>query len=285
MASKPARLCVVPLAVSLFLLAGGACVGYGNIGTVTRTIDRGNAQRLAASLAIGDGQIDLGGGAAALMRARFTTNDKRTPTVDYSVSDGTGALHVTQPSKPSGPSIGPITNRWVVNLNDDVPVDLSIMSQSAQSSLDLDTLTVTSVNLTQTSGAANVSLGGVQESLGSVSLHSTSGSLRLVMRGDYSSPTTVDIDSSSGSVTADLSGKWSSTLGGTIKTGSGSITITVPNEIAVKVVVKSGSGYIDATGFTSIGQGVYVHSPAVLPAKMALDVQSSTGNITIRTGN
>ncbi len=37
--SKPVRLFVIPLAASLLLLVGGACIGYGNVGTVTQTID------------------------------------------------------------------------------------------------------------------------------------------------------------------------------------------------------------------------------------------------------
>ncbi len=268
------------------LLASVACVGYGNVGTVTKTIDRGNAESLKASFDIGDGQIELSGGADALMESSFTTNDKRTPKVDYSVNGTRGSLTVTQSTKSAGFNVGPEINRWSINLNDDVPTDLSITSKSASTKLNLDTLTVNSLDVSSDSGDATISLSGAQQKLGSVSIRSASGGINLTLDGDYQAPAAVHIDSSSGDVTTNLNGHWTSTLSGTFKTDSGSITITVPKNLDIQISATSDSGYVDASGFTDRGNGLYVNDPAGAPnVTMKLDIQSSNGNITIRTGD
>ncbi len=260
-----------------------ACTNIGNVSTTTRTVAPGAVSKVQASFNIGDGEIDIGGGADQLMHARFSTNEKRVPQVAYSVKDSTGSLKITQAARNTGFTLGPVTNKWAINLNDDIPLALSITSQSAKASLSLDTLTVNALSVNASSGETTVGLSGRQPNLTSVTLRSASGGIDLTMNGDYRSTTNLNVESASGTISADLSGKRTANLIGTVTTASGSITITVPKEIDVRITATTASGYVDASGFTALGQGAYDHVVTGAPATISLTIKSSSGNITLRT--
>ncbi len=269
-------------ALSLLLLVGTACAGYGNVETVAKTVDAQGARTVNASFAIGSGEIDVQGGADPLLQASFTTNNRRIPKVSYQVNDGVGSIKTTQSSQSSGLNIGPTTNHWAITLNDDIPLGLTVNSQSAKTTLVLDTLTIQTLDVSTDSGAATVGLSGVQNQLNAVSLRSASGDLHLTMAGDYGSPASLEVNSSSGSVNAELSGKWQEQLNGKFVSDSGSITITVPKTLGVRVTTMTDSGYVDARDLNSQGQGVYTLNPNQ-PIMLNLSVMTSKGNITLRT--
>ncbi len=272
--------------LSALFISGAACSRLGNVETVSHSIDNNHVQRLIASLEIDDGQVDVNGGADGLVNTKFTTNDKRIPYTDFKMASSTGNLTVTQAAKSGGFNFGPTTNHWIVNLNDDVPVDLTVTSKSAQANLSLDTLTVDKLHVSSDSGEATVSLNGAQDQLNDVSLRSASGDLHLTLDGDYRAAATINVDSSSGDVTADLNGNWSGNVTGTLKTDSGTIVVTIPKRIGVRINASTDSGFVDASELTDEGAGVYVNAAAASGAvTMRLDIQSSNGNITIREGN
>ena len=71
------------------------------------------------------GDLDVRGGAAKLLDADFTYNVAAwKPELHYSLSGGDGDLSLEQPGPRS--STGKTKNEWRVQLNDGVPVDLSI---------------------------------------------------------------------------------------------------------------------------------------------------------------
>ena len=93
-----------------------------------------------------------------LLQASFTTNNRRIPKVGYQVNDGVGSIKTTQSSQSSGLNIGPTTNHWAITLNDDIPLGLTVNSQSAKTTLVLDTLTIQTLDVSTDSGAATVGL-------------------------------------------------------------------------------------------------------------------------------
>ncbi|MGA7670008.1 MAG: toast rack family protein [Nitrolancea sp.] len=273
------------LTLSALVFSGAGCTQFGNVETVSRSIDRGNATSLVASLEIGAGQIDVDGGADGLVSARFTTQKKRVPQVNFTTDTSAGRLDVTQSAKSGGFNLGPTTNRWAVELNDDLPINLTVTGKSARENLSLDTLTINSLDASSDSGDTSVSLNGVQNRLKTVSLRSSSGNLHLRLDGDYRAPAAIDVDSSSGEINVDLNGNWISNVTGTIKTDSGTIIVTIPKEIGVQINATTDSGFIDAEGLTNHGGDSYMNDQAASgTVQMRLDIQSSNGNITIREG-
>jgi len=160
-----ARPCVVALLI--VMMAGtavfaGAC-GVKQVGDLQRqsqSVDVGEARSVRADLRMGAGELNLSGGAEALMEAVFSYNVAEwEPEVDYEVSGDTGALSVKQDII-AGVPVGEARNEWDIRLNDEVPTDLNVQMGAGESDLDLDSLTPTGLTLHMGSGKATVDLTG-----------------------------------------------------------------------------------------------------------------------------
>src|SRR5215204_1148754 len=123
-----------------------------------------NAQSVRAELRMGAGELNVTGGADALMEADFAYNVADwEPEVDYEVSGDTGELKVEQGSGEDISIGGEARNEWDLRLNDDVPIDLSVQMGAGESDLDLDSLTLTGLDLQMGAGATTVDLTGSYE--------------------------------------------------------------------------------------------------------------------------
>ena len=160
-----ARPCVVALLI--VMMAGtavfaGAC-GVKQVGDLQRqsqSVDVKEARSVRADLRMGAGELNLSGGADALMEAVFSYNVAEwEPEVDYEVSGDTGALSVKQDII-AGVPVGEARNEWDIRLNDEVPTDLNVQMGAGESDLDLDSLTPTGLTLHMGSGKATVDLTG-----------------------------------------------------------------------------------------------------------------------------
>ena len=151
---------VVVLVAAVFL---GSC-GTQTIGEMEResqSIDVENAQSVRAELRMGAGELNLTGGADALMEADFAYNVADwEPEVDYQVSGDTGELIVEQGSGEDIPLGGEARNEWDLRFNDDVPIDLNVQMGAGESDLDLDSLTLTGLDLQVGAGETTVDLTG-----------------------------------------------------------------------------------------------------------------------------
>jgi hypothetical protein len=153
------QLVVLMVAAALFL---GSC-GTQRIGEMQResqTVDLENAQSVETELRMGAGELNVSGGADALMEADFTYNvaDWK-PEVSYNVSGDTGELIVEQGSGGGIPG-GEARNEWDIRFNDEVPTDLHFQMGAGESNLDLDSLTLTGLNLQMGAGETTVDLTG-----------------------------------------------------------------------------------------------------------------------------
>ena len=80
----------------------------GPVKTKRESVEAGAAEVVRAEIKLGNGELQIGGGAGALMDAKFTYNvDDWLPDVSYAVSGNQGRLSVEQPS---------IENRFLFNL-------------------------------------------------------------------------------------------------------------------------------------------------------------------------
>ena len=107
------------------------------------------------------GELNLTGGADGLMEADFAYNvPDWQPQVNYEVVGDTGELNVEQQGLGQGIPDRDARNEWDVRLNDSVPIDLGVQVGGGVSNLDLDSLTLTRLNLDVGAGATTVDLTG-----------------------------------------------------------------------------------------------------------------------------
>jgi hypothetical protein len=152
------RFVVLLISAAVFLSSCGN-QEVGELQRESQLVDLENAQSVRAELRMGAGELNLTGGADALLEADFTYNvaDWK-PEVNYEVSGDEGELNVEQ-----GDGVrvgGDARNEWDLRFNDDVPIDLRVEMGAGESGLDLDSLTLTGLDLTMGAGETTVDLTG-----------------------------------------------------------------------------------------------------------------------------
>jgi hypothetical protein len=156
------RFVVLFVVVTLFV---GSCGTQGQkVGEMQResqSVGLENAQSVGADLKMGAGELNVTGGADALMEGEFSYNvPDWKPKVDYGVSGDTGELIVEQGSGGGVRLGGNARNEWDLRFNDEVPTDLVVKMGAGESDLDLDSLTLTGLNLQMGAGKTTVDLTG-----------------------------------------------------------------------------------------------------------------------------
>ena len=157
------RLALLLVVVTLFM---GSCGAQGQqVGEMQRqseSVDLENAQSARVELRMGAVELNVSGGADALMEADFAYNvSEWEPEVSYDVSGETGELSVEQGSSDEGVRVGgDARNEWEVRFNDEVPTDLQVEMGAGESDLDLDSLTLTGLDLEMGAGQTTVDLTG-----------------------------------------------------------------------------------------------------------------------------
>jgi hypothetical protein len=155
------RSVVVLVAIAAVFLASCGRQSIGEMERESQAIDLENAQSVRAELRMGAGELNVTGGADALMEADFAYNVADwEPEVDYDVSGDTGELKVEQGSGEDIPLGGEPRNEWDLRFNDDVPIDLNVQMGAGESDLDLDSLTLTGLDLQMGAGETTVDLTG-----------------------------------------------------------------------------------------------------------------------------
>jgi len=153
-------LLVAAVAVTIFVGASQT-QQVGEMQRESRSIQAENAQSFDAELRMGAGELNVSGGADALMEANFSYNVAEwKPEVNYDVSGDTGELIVEQGSGEGIPAGGDARNEWDVRFNDEVPTGLHVQMGAGESDLDLDSLTLTGLELEMGAGKTTVDLTG-----------------------------------------------------------------------------------------------------------------------------
>ena len=131
----------------------------GRIQHESRTVDRQNAKTVRASLEAGAGEFTITGGSSHLLEANFDFSDSyETPRVDYSVSNGTGQLNITQDSQ--GTHFGRSHNKWDLRFSNDVPLELKVEMGAGQGRLNLRDVEITRLDMSMGAGQVDVDLTG-----------------------------------------------------------------------------------------------------------------------------
>ena len=140
------------------ILAG--CGEMGDLTTDSKTIEAAGAEAVEVNIKMGAGELQVSGGAQALMEADFTYRARRRPPeVDYRVAGSKGFLTVRQHR--SGTVVfGSSRNEWDIRLNSQIPADLKINLGAGESTLDLAEVVLRSLTVDMGVGEMKLDLRG-----------------------------------------------------------------------------------------------------------------------------
>jgi len=153
---------LITLILAAALLLGGcnSRLQVGPLQTESQSVELGDAKSVRVEINFGAGDLELFGGADKLLEADFDYNVAALkPEVKY--TDGT--LVVRQPETNGMPALLGITdfrNNWTINLEDSVPMDLSVDVGGGSGDLLLAGLSLTSLDITLGAGIFTIDLTG-----------------------------------------------------------------------------------------------------------------------------
>jgi len=156
------RLAMLASAAVLFVASCGTQgQKVGEMRHESRSVQPENAKSVRSHLAMGAGELNVGGAADALMEADFSYNiaDLK-PRVSYEVNGGNGELRVRQGNSDGVRFGNGARNSRDISFNDEVPTDLAVEMGAGESDLDLDSLTLTGLDLQMGAGKTRVDLTG-----------------------------------------------------------------------------------------------------------------------------
>ena len=265
-------------------------VNIGETRTITRTVAVQGAERVTAELDMRSGSMNVEGGADDLFEGTFTYNIKRwEPEIDYSINRGQGLLTVKQGGGWWIPTFWFIRNDWEIKLKNSVPLDLVATISSGDSTFDLKSLSLLSLDINSSSGSVNADLSGDLPDLRRVSIDQSSGNTNLDMTGKYQTYIQMDVESSSGNINLNLLGEWEGAVDANIRNSSGNVTLHLPEEVGVRVRARTRSGNVNASGMdidTEDGDGTVYVNDAFRDALITLqiDIEVSSGNVNLVVG-
>ena len=206
------------------------------------TVSLEGADSVIAEISMGAGELQIRGGAEALMEADFSyTIDAWRPEVTYSVDESgdqaVGSLFVTQPTDIDlDANLTNFRYEWDIRLNEDVPIDLRVELGAGNSTLDVGELDLTAL----------------------------------------------EVAAGAGNITADLTGERARDFGAAIRGGVGNLTVLLPSEVGVKVDVSGGLGQVVATGLRRDEQDAFINEAFdTAEHTIILDIQGGVGEVNL----
>jgi len=205
--------------------------------TETQAVTLDSATSASVRIEMAAGELSVQGGASNLMDATFRYNvDKWKPKVDYRENGSEGELTVSQSGEQL--AVGELTNEWDIQLNNDIPLDLTIRAGAGSSDLNLTTLNLNQLDVETGAGVTNVDLSGAWQHDFNVSIEGGVGELtvrlpsemgvRVNMDTALVSVTTNGLDKDSNGYVNQAYGSAANTLTLNLQAGVGSVRLVVP---------------------------------------------------------
>ena len=150
--------------VILAAAALSACDIERDLKVKNETVELGEAESVAVELDMGAGELNLQGGAAALLEASFRSRfERRLPEVDYSTFAKKGKLSVHERRR-RGINFGGGRTKWDIRLNHRVPMDIKVDLGAGASNLDLRDFQIKRLDIDMGVGALTLDLSGERSS-------------------------------------------------------------------------------------------------------------------------
>lgn len=133
----------------------------GRIRETSEVVSLDGAESVSAEILMGAGDLEVEGGADQLLEGEFRYNDRDLlPEISYRVGgNAEGILRIEQDDRPGNHFYESYYNKWVLRLNSDVPLDLSLTLGAGECYLDLEDLDLRSFSMKMGAGEATLDLG------------------------------------------------------------------------------------------------------------------------------
>ncbi|MFN2190154.1 MAG: toast rack family protein [Candidatus Promineifilaceae bacterium] len=235
----------------------------GPITTEEVVVELGQAQSTEVDVSLGAGSLYMDGGGADLLEAVFSFNvpDWR-PEVRYDESGDLGRLSIEQPKfRDALPAkMGDIEYQWHLQLNNAVPMDLSITMGAGDGKLTLSDLALESFTFKGGAGSMDIDL------------HSSRIS-------------DLDVALGAGDVVLDLGGMWQQNLEAKVKGGVGRVTLILPRESGVRISTQGLLSKITAPKLIN-HEGVYTNDAfGRSDTAMNIKIEAGIGEIVLELGD
>ena len=123
-------------------------------------IEKDQATELDVELNMGVGELTVSKGTKNWLEGNFDTNFKDLePIVTYANKNKKGGVVIEQPDN-KDIRIGKIKNKWILELSDDIPMNLSVVTGAASANLDLKELQLNKLDVETGVGELNIDLAG-----------------------------------------------------------------------------------------------------------------------------
>ena len=236
------RFGIALLALSLVLCGCGTfqIARRGDAKSESHSVDAGAATSASVLLEMQAGEMSVTDGAQQLMQADFDYDIVGwEPQIDYQVNGSQGQLAVTQPGSVDNVPVGStVNNRWDIQLNGDMPLDLVVRTGAGEGILDLSGLDLSKLQVDTGAGNTNLDLSGswghdlhatVSAGVGnlSVTLPADMG-VRVTAAAGLGGVTATGLANRGSTYVNEAYGSAAHTLTLDIQSGVGAIELTVP---------------------------------------------------------
>lgn len=150
----------VMMGTSVFVLSGCFSFMPNKMQEETILVEKDKAKALEVDIDLGVGEMNLTGGAKEWVEGKADYNIKKlAPQVNYDVSGDTGEVEIKHKGS-TKLGISNIKNNWAIQLNDDIPMDLTVETGASLANLDLQGLQLEKLDIEAGVGDLTVNLGG-----------------------------------------------------------------------------------------------------------------------------
>lgn len=150
----------VVMGTSALLLSGCFSVFPSKMREEAILVEKDKAKALEVDIELGVGEMNVSSGAKEWVEGKADYNIKKlAPHVSYDKHGDTGEIEIKHKSS-TKLGLSKIKNTWAIQLNDDIPMDLSVETGAAIANLDLQGLQLEQLDIEAGVGDLTVNLGG-----------------------------------------------------------------------------------------------------------------------------
>ncbi|KPN96393.1 toast rack family protein [Lysinibacillus sp. ZYM-1] len=150
----------VVMGTSVFVLSGCFSFIPSKMQEEAILVEKDKAKALEVDIDLGVGEMNVTGGAKEWVEGTANYNIKKlAPQVNYNLSGDTGDIEIKHKGS-TKLSLSNIKNTWAIQLNDDIPMDLTVETGASLANLDLQGLQLEKLDIDAGVGDLTVNLGG-----------------------------------------------------------------------------------------------------------------------------
>jgi hypothetical protein len=173
------------VAVFLVFVSGcGSTYVKGNVDNQDVSIKKDKAKELALDLNIGAGELIVNSGTTEWVDGTIEYNkDQLKPEISYKLKGDKGVAVIEQEKDGLG-KVRELKNKWKLNLNDEIPIDLHVNTGASETKLDLAGLKLSGLDIKAGVGDITIDLSGKWKESFDASLDMGVGNSTIILPAD-----------------------------------------------------------------------------------------------------